>query len=85
MKMLRQILGISWQEHKINKSILQETAYTKELLTSIKKRKLTYAGHIARSPQNRLEKTVCRAVYLVREAEEDHEKAGWITSRHGRD
>ena len=57
MKMLRQILGISWQEHKTNESILQETGYTQELLTSIKRRKLTYAGHIARS-QNSLEKTV---------------------------
>ena len=57
MKMLRQILGISWQEHKTNESILQETGYTKELLTSIKRRKLTYTGHVARS-QNSLEKTV---------------------------
>src|SRR5687768_11966240 len=58
MKMLRRILQIPWTAHRTNESILQETGYRKELLGTIKKRKLTYLGHIMRKQGENLEKTV---------------------------
>lgn len=57
MKTLRRILGISWREHRTNDSILQETGYQREFLGSIKRKKLTYAGHVMRKVSS-LEKTV---------------------------
>ena len=57
MKMLRRMLRISWQEHRTNESILTDTGYKMGFLSSIKKKKLVYAGHIARAT-NSLEKTV---------------------------
>ena len=57
MKMLRKILGVTWQQHRTNDSILEQTGYAKGLLPAVRKKKLTYAGHIARSG-NSLEKTI---------------------------
>lgn len=57
MKMLRKILGVSWQEHRTNESILQTSGYARDLLPSIKRKKLVYAGHVARSKES-LEKTI---------------------------
>lgn len=57
MKTLRQMLGISWQEHRTNESILQETGYTRELVSNIKKKKLRYVGHVARKNDS-LEKLI---------------------------
>ena len=57
MKTLRRMLGVKWHDHKTNEAILQETGYTRELVSSVKKRKLRYAGHIHRQ-DNTLEKTI---------------------------
>lgn len=57
MKTLRQMLGISWQEHRTNESILQETGYTRELVSNIKKKKLRYLGQVARKNDS-LEKLI---------------------------
>lgn len=57
MKMLRRVLGVTWQEHRTNESILQTTGYVKDLVLSIKRKKLTYAGHVVRSHES-LEKVI---------------------------
>jgi len=57
MKMLRKILGVSWQEHRTNESILEQTGHKKGLLQAVKKKKLVYTGHIARAFDS-LEKTI---------------------------
>ena len=57
MKMLRKILGVTWQEHRTNESILEQTGHKKGLLPAVRKKKLTYAGHIARC-RDSLEKTI---------------------------
>lgn len=57
MKMLRTILGVKWQEHRTNESIVQQTGYNKGLISAVKKKKLTYAGHIMRAHDS-LEKLV---------------------------
>ena len=62
MRMLRKVLRIPWTAHRTNESILQETGYTRTLLGSIKKRKLTYLGHIMRKQGDNLEKTVIQGV-----------------------
>lgn len=57
MKTIRRMLGITWQEHRTNESILQDTGYKRELVKTVKKRKLQYTGHIIRRT-NSLEKTI---------------------------
>jgi exonuclease III len=57
MKTLRRMLGVKWQDHRTNESILQETSYTRLLVPNIKKRKLRYVGHISRKDES-LEKTI---------------------------
>jgi len=57
MKMIRRLLGVSWQEHRTNALILEEIGCVRTFLSSIKKRKLTYAGHVARATTS-LEKTI---------------------------
>jgi len=57
MKILRKILGVNWQEHRTNDSILEQTGHKRGLLLAVKKKKLRYAGHIARATDS-LEKTI---------------------------
>ena len=58
MKMLRKVLRIPWTARRTNESILQDTGYKRVLLGNIKKRKLTYLGHIMRKQGDNLEKTI---------------------------
>ena len=44
----RRILRVSWRERRTNLSILREIGQERNLLTSIKRRKLKYFGHITR-------------------------------------
>ena len=52
---------MSWTEHRTNESILEETGYRRELLATIKKRKMTYLGHIMRKDGDNLEKMIIQA------------------------
>ena len=45
----RRLLRISWKEKRTDENILEEIGCTRELLSSVKKRKLTYFGHACRS------------------------------------
>ena len=57
MKCYRRILRVSWREKKSNKDILTELDIRGNwLIDSIKRRKLTYYGHIKR--HNELERTI---------------------------
>ena len=58
MKGLRRILRVPWTAHHTNLSILEETDSKMGFMSSIKKRKLTFLGHVLRKPGDCLEKTV---------------------------
>jgi len=48
MKGLRKILRVSWIAKKTNKWVLNKAAVNRELLDSVKARKLAYYGHSMR-------------------------------------
>jgi len=48
MWMLRRMLKITWTEHKTNNKVLQLAKATLTILSSIKKRKCKYFGHLTR-------------------------------------
>ena len=56
MKALRQILRVSWTERKTNDWVLQKAGTEAQLLQSIRKRKLSYYGHILRKKGSCMEK-----------------------------
>jgi hypothetical protein len=58
MKGLRQILRVSWRERKTNEWVLETTGVERSLLNSIKRRKLTYFGHLMRKNGDCLEKEI---------------------------
>ena len=58
MKGLRQILRVSWTEKKTNEWVLEKAGVTQAFLATIRKRKLTYFGHVTRKPSPCLEKEI---------------------------
>ena len=61
MKTLPRMLDVRCQEHTTNESILQETCYTRQLVSNIKKMKLRYAGHVTRKDDS-IEKTIIQGM-----------------------
>jgi hypothetical protein len=58
MKTLRKVLRIPWTAHRTNESVLKECDSKRELLEAVKKRKLTYLGHMMRKEGENLEKMI---------------------------
>jgi len=56
MKGLRKILRVSWTAKKTNEWVLNKAGVIRELLDTVKARKLAYYGHTMREPGSRLEK-----------------------------
>jgi len=54
----RKMLGVSWWEHRTNKSILEELDVERELMAKVVKLKLQYFGHVARGSAGQLALTV---------------------------
>jgi len=54
----RKILGVSWREHRTNKSILEELDVERELVAKVVKLKIQYFGHVARESAGQLALTV---------------------------
>ena len=44
----RRMLRVSWTEHKTNEEVLKTAKTTRSLLSTIKKRKCQYFGHVIR-------------------------------------
>jgi len=42
------MLGVSWREHRTNKSILEELDVERELMAKVVKLNIQYFGHVAR-------------------------------------
>ena len=58
MWLWRRMLRISWMEKRTDNSILQELEIKRELLGHVRKRKLTYYGHLCRDHGCQITKTV---------------------------
>ena len=58
MKGLRKILRVSWTARKTNEWVLNKAGVKRELLDTIKARKLAYCGHIMRKQGSCLEKEI---------------------------
>ena len=60
MKGLRKILRVSWRAKKTNEWVLNSVGVKKELLDTVKARKLAYYGHTVRKQGNCLEKEIMK-------------------------
>ena len=49
MDMYRRMMRISWREHRINNSIIEELQPTCHFLAEVKRRKLQHFGHVVRA------------------------------------
>ena len=58
MKGLRKILRVSWIAKKTNEWVLNKTGVKRELLDTVKARKLAYYGHTTRKQGSCLEKEI---------------------------
>jgi len=72
-KGLRKILRVSWTAKKTNEWVVNKAGVKRELLDTVKARKLAYYGHTMRKQ--------CQ----VHAGEEDHARPGLTTSRRGQD
>jgi len=58
MKGLRKILRVSWTAKKTNEWVISKTRVKRELLDTVKERKLAYYGHTMRKQGKCLEKQI---------------------------
>ena len=58
MKGLRKILRVSWTAKKANEWVLNKAGVKRELLVTVKARKLAYYGHTMRKQRSCLEKEI---------------------------
>jgi len=58
MKGLRKILRVSWTAKKTNEWVVNKAGLKRELLDTVKTRKLAYYGHTMRKPGSCLEKEI---------------------------
>ena len=68
MWLWRRMLRISWMEKRTDNSILQELEIKRELLGHVRKRKLTYYGHLCRDYGCQITKTVVEGYVEGRKA-----------------
>ena len=64
MKGLRKILRVSWTARKTNEWVLNKDGVKRELLDTVKARKLAYYGHTMRKQGNCLEKEIMQGTML---------------------
>jgi len=64
MKGLRKILRVSWTARKTNEWVVNKAGVKRELLDTIKARKLAYCGHIMRKQGSCLEKEIMLGTML---------------------
>ena len=79
MKGLRRMLRVSWTAKKTNEWVLNKAGVKRELLDTVKVKKLAYYGHTMRKQGS------CKEQCQVHEGEEGHARLGWTTSRRGQD
>jgi len=86
MKGLRKMLRVSRTAKKTNEWVRNKAGVKRELLVTVKARKLAYYGHTMRKQGSCLEKEIMQGtICQVHAGEEGHARPGWTTSRHGQD
>jgi len=60
MKAFRQILRVKWMDKRTNDRVLRKAGTGPFLLQSVKKRKLSYYGHVLRQEENCTEKEIMK-------------------------
>jgi len=83
MKGLRKIVRASWTAKKTNEWVLNKAGVKRELLDTVKARKLAYYGHTMRQQGSCLEKEIVQGTVPVHAGKEHHARHGWTTSRRG--
>ena len=68
MKGLRKILRVSWTAKKTNEWVLNKAGVKKELLDTVKARKLAYYGHTMRKQGSCLEKEIMQGTIRCTQA-----------------
>ena len=82
MKGLRKILRVSWTAKKTNEWVLNKAGVKRELLDTVKARKLAYYGHTMRKQRSCLEKEIMQGTMPgACIGEEGHARLGWTTSK----
>jgi len=77
MKGLKKILRVSWTAKKINEWVLNKAGVKRELLDTVKARKLAYYSHTMRKQGSCVEKEIiCKKQCQVQAGEEDHGLGG---------
>ena len=76
MKGPRKILRVSWTAKKTNEWVLNKAGVKRELLDTVKARKLAYYGHTTRKQGNCLEKEIMQEQCQVHAGKEDHARPG---------
>jgi len=81
-------LRVSWTAKKTNEWVLNKAGVKRELLDTVKARKLAYYGqfgHTMRKQGSCLEKEIIKETMAGDAGEEDHARPGWSTSTRGQD
>jgi len=80
MKGLRKVLRVSWTAKKTNASVLNKDGVNRELLDTVKARKLDYYGHTMRKQGNCLEKETMQGTMLGarRRGPQGRARTAWI-------
>jgi len=85
MKELRKILRVSWTAKKTNDWVSNKAGVKRELLDTVKARKLAYYGHTMRKQGSCPEKEIMQGTMPGARRREGHARPGWTTSRRGQD
>ena|SRR6218665_2753642 len=76
MKCIRKILGVSWTQNKTNEWVLEMAEVERDLLNLIKRRILSYLGHVMRKVDC-MEKVIMKGTVLEAR-EQGRPKMRWI-------
>src|SRR6218665_955106 len=83
MTTYRRMRRVSWREFRTNESILEELMPERRLLEVVKRRKLSYFGHMIRA--DKLPAFIyARDMWTEKGHGEDREDDGWTTWKNGR-
>jgi len=84
MKGLGKILRVLWTAKKTNEWVLNEAGVKRELLDTVKAKKLAYHGHTMRKQGNYLEKEIMHETIPEARRRGRHARPRW-TSKRGQD
>ena len=85
MKVLRKILRVSWTAKKTNEWVLNKAGVKRELLDTVRARKLAYYAHTMMRQGSCPEKEIMQGTMPGARRRGRPHRPGWTTSRRGQD